>query len=308
MKQQRVKSCPTAFLLDALLTCDLDQTRTRSLDRHDQTVTLYTTSTSSKKNLNGIPKRMSLPCFSLKSIFLSCMKIAENAQKQDTRSRRHISLARASIFILHSAGLCLTSSLACASNFKHCLRVKKGFCSHSGPQQSLVRCHSRTTQTIRRTSTSRSSTTTRSPVWQPCLRTLAQGASCRTSLNYTRRFPSPEARLIAQPVVRAPERRPWPRTRRRRWRSYLVVGRPHPQARWVVEVHATVKSVREGADCATIGRGGRCCVLLRQRHCGKLVEQAAEVVAHFDEPQIALWHCHPTHIGENGWSWGSRLW
>ena len=45
------------------------------------------------------------------------------------------------------------SSTACASNFEHCLHVKKGFCSHNGPQQSLVRCHSRTTQTIRRTST-----------------------------------------------------------------------------------------------------------------------------------------------------------
>ena len=91
---------------------------------------------------------------------------------------RHISRASALIFILHSAGLCLTSSIARASNFKHCLRVKNGFCSHSGPRQSLVRCQSGTSQTIRRTSTSSSSTTTRSPLpaWQPCLRTLAQGA------------------------------------------------------------------------------------------------------------------------------------
>ena len=45
---------------------------------------------------------------------------------------RHISRARALIFILHSAGFVLTSSIARASNFKHCWRVKNGFCSHSG--------------------------------------------------------------------------------------------------------------------------------------------------------------------------------
>ena len=60
--------------------------------------------------------------------------------------------------------------------------VKNGFCSHCDPHQSHARCHSRTTRTIRRTSTRTLSTTTRPPpaAGQPCLRTLAQSARLAT--------------------------------------------------------------------------------------------------------------------------------
>ena len=57
------KVMSTAFLLDALLTCDLDQTRTQSLDRPKQSQ-FYANTTSSKKKLNGIPKRMTPPTVS----------------------------------------------------------------------------------------------------------------------------------------------------------------------------------------------------------------------------------------------------
>ena len=49
------------------------------------------------------------------------------------------------------------------SNLKHCSRLKDGFCSRRGPHQSIAQCLSCATQTIRRTSTSTLSTTTRTP-------------------------------------------------------------------------------------------------------------------------------------------------
>ena len=81
-----------------------------------------------------------------------------------------------SSFLLSVPKHCVQPETSCMIYLWHCLRVKQGFCRHSDPHQSRVRCHSRTTQTIRWTPTSTPSTTTRSPstAGQPCLRTLAQ--------------------------------------------------------------------------------------------------------------------------------------
>ena len=116
-----------------------------------------------------------------------------------------------------------------------------------------MRCHSRTTQTIRWASTTTPLTTTRSPLpgWQPCLRTLAQGARSAILPNKPqlhREVPFTGGTAHRSLNQWCGQTRPRPRTRRRRWRSHLAVGRPHPQARRVVEVHAPVKSVCEGAQ------------------------------------------------------------
>ena len=83
---------------------------------------------------------------------------------------RHISRARPLIIYLalrRIVWFIQTSSTDC---------VKKGFCSDSDSHQSLSRCHSRTTQTIRPTSKSTPSATTRSPspAGQTCPHTLAR--------------------------------------------------------------------------------------------------------------------------------------
>ena len=116
---------------------------------------------------------------------------------------RHISHARALIFFLHSAGLCSTSSTARASNFKHCLRVKNGFCRHSGPANHSCDVN----RALHKQSDGPQRAVLRrrqghhyqlgNPVCalshkEPFRR------SCRTSLNYIGRFSSPEARLIAR--------------------------------------------------------------------------------------------------------------